>query len=79
MERIKSVYTHTHTYIWLNHFGVQLKLIQHCKSTILQLLKMNEWINKEEEAYKWPRGKVLKITSNQRNANQNHNEVSPHT
>ena len=26
-------------YIWLNHFAVQQKLTQHCKSTILQKIE----------------------------------------
>ena len=29
-----------HTYVWLNHFTVQQKLTQHCKSTILQFLRV---------------------------------------
>ena len=33
---ITHTYTHTHTHIYLNHFVVQQKLTQHCKSTILQ-------------------------------------------
>ena len=32
------IYIHIHTYIYikLNHFAVQQKLTQHCKSTVLQ-------------------------------------------
>ena len=32
-------YTHTHTHTWLSHFAIHLKLVQHCKVTILQLKK----------------------------------------
>ena len=28
------IHTPTHTHIYLNHFALHLKLIQHCKSTI---------------------------------------------
>ena len=34
------IYIHTYIYIKLNHFAVCQKLTQHCKSTILQFLKM---------------------------------------
>ena len=30
------IYTHTHTHICLNQFAAQLKLTQHCESTVLQ-------------------------------------------
>ena len=30
-----------HIYVQLNHSAVHLKLIQHCKSTIFQLKKLN--------------------------------------
>jgi len=29
-------------YVWLNHCAVQYKLIQHCKSTILQQNKLKK-------------------------------------
>ena len=32
-------HTHTHTHTRLGHFAVQQKLAQHCKSTILYILK----------------------------------------
>ena len=34
------VYIHTHIYIKLNHFAIQQKLTQHCKSTILEQIKI---------------------------------------
>ena len=43
------IYTHTHKYIYiyiyikLNHFAVQQKLTQHCKSTIFSFLKIVCW------------------------------------
>ena len=36
--------------IYLNHFAVHLKLMQHCKSTILQLKKKN----KKKKRKKYP-------------------------
>ena len=33
------VYIYIYIYIYLNHFTVHLKLIQHCKLTIVQLKK----------------------------------------
>ena len=35
----KRIWKRMYTYVSLNHFAVQQKLIQHCKSTILQLKK----------------------------------------
>ena len=33
-------HTHTHTHTQLNHSGIHLKLTQHCKSSVLQFLKI---------------------------------------
>ena len=33
------IYIYIYIYIYLNHFTVHLKLIQHCKLTIVQLKK----------------------------------------
>ena len=33
---LKRTYINTYIFVSLNHFVVHLKLIQHCKSTILQ-------------------------------------------
>ena len=33
------IYIHTHTHTQLNHFVIQQKLTQHCKSTILEFKK----------------------------------------
>ena len=32
----EEIYIHTHLYVKLNHCAVHLKLVQYCKSTILQ-------------------------------------------
>ena len=35
-EYLKSMYIYMYIYVKLNHFAVQQKLTQHCKSTLLQ-------------------------------------------
>ena len=48
-----------YTYVYLNHYDVEQKLTQHCKSTILQfekdsfhlMLMMLKWIRKENQSY----------------------------
>ena len=37
MKKNIYIYIYIYIYIKLNHFAVDLKLTQHCKSTILQL------------------------------------------
>ena len=38
--------------VWLGHFAVQQKLVQHCKSTILQLKERKKETNKQRERKK---------------------------
>ena len=39
---IYRIYIHINTYICMNHFAIHLRLMQHCKSTILQFKKKKE-------------------------------------
>ena len=40
------IYMYIYTHVYMNHVAVHLKLIQHCKSTILQFLKRgNKYAN----------------------------------
>ena len=41
------IYIYIYIYIWLNHYAVHLKLIQYCKSTILQFKKLKERENRK--------------------------------
>ena len=47
----KRIWKRMHTYVWLNHFTVQQKLTQHCKSTILQFLRVFFFFNKKKERH----------------------------
>ena len=38
-KQYTHTHTHTHTHIYQNHFAVQKKLTQVCKSTVFQLKK----------------------------------------
>ena len=37
----------------MNHFAVYLKLVQHCKSTILNILRQPKWEKKKSEINKY--------------------------
>ena len=63
MRKKKCIHTHTHThtvcvcvcvciYIWLGHFVVQQKLVQHCKWTII---KKNDysWFQGNQNRINW--------------------------
>ena len=38
---------------YMNHFAVYLKLVQHCKSTILNILRQPKWEKKKSEINKY--------------------------
>ena len=45
----KNIEKNVYIYVKLNHFAVQQKLIQHCKSAICQLKKKNLYPKKKNK------------------------------
>ena len=42
-EKEKKIVIHIYIYIYIYHFAVPLKLTQHCKSNVLQFLKIHQY------------------------------------